>query len=147
MGSNVPDNYADWDQSEGGQAEHKRRKSKSKSEIVAMIIVHNISNMLLIVPLWMTAAQVLTKHQDLLDQGYAFPEEKQAAGLLLTLSRIMPIIVAVSALTDLILVFQKMFHPWRRILAENQDAGDGSLAVSSMKVFLAVQTRCEQLNK
>ena len=51
---NIPDNYADWDQSEGGQAEHKMRKSKSKSEIVAMIIVHNISNMLLIVPLWMT---------------------------------------------------------------------------------------------
>ena len=66
----------------------------------------------------------MTKHQDLLDQGYAFPEEKQAAGLLLTLSRIMPIIVAVSAFTDLLLIFvyQKMFHPWRRILAENQDA-------------------------
>ena len=64
----------------------------------------------------------MKKHQDLLDQGYAFPEEKQAAGLLLALSWIMPIIVAVSALTDLILVFQKMFHPWRRILAENQDA-------------------------
>ena len=66
----------------------------------------------------------MTKHQDLLDQGYAFPEEKQAAGLLLTLSWIMPIIVAVSAFTDLLLIFvyQKMFHPWRRILAENQDA-------------------------
>ena len=33
----------------------------------------------------------MTKHQDLLDQGYAFPEEKQAAGMLLTLSLIMPI--------------------------------------------------------
>ena len=66
----------------------------------------------------------MTKHQDLLDQGYAFPEEKQAASMLLTFSWIMPIIVAVSAFTDLLLIFvyQKMFHPWRRILAENQDA-------------------------
>ena len=51
---NIPDNYTDWDQCEGSPAEHQRRKSRSNSENFAMIVVHNISNMLLLVPLWMT---------------------------------------------------------------------------------------------
>ena len=51
---NIPDNYTDWDQCEGSPAEHQRRKSRSNSENVAMIGVHTISNMLLLVPLWMT---------------------------------------------------------------------------------------------
>merc|ERR1712013_950886 len=48
-----------------------------------------------------------------------FPEEDEAARLLLNLSQQMPIIVVASSVLDLFLVFlfQKFLHPWRRILA------------------------------
>ena len=51
---NIPDNYKDWDQSGGSLAEHKQRKLEANRENLAMIIVHNISNLLLLVPLWTT---------------------------------------------------------------------------------------------
>ena len=51
---NIPDNYKDWDQSEGDPGEHLRKKLDANRENVAMIIVHNVSNLLLLVPLWKT---------------------------------------------------------------------------------------------
>ena len=59
----------------------------------------------------------------MLDEGYVFPEEEEAASMLFTLSWVLPVIVAISALVDLLLVFayQKFFHPWRRILSSNQE--------------------------
>ena len=59
----------------------------------------------------------------MLDEGYAFPEEEDAASMLFTLSWVLPVIIAISALVDLLLVFvyQKFFHPWRRILGSNQE--------------------------
>ena len=58
----------------------------------------------------------------MLEEGYAFPEEKEAASMLLNLSWVLPVIVAISALVDLLLIFvyQELFHPWRRILGSNQ---------------------------
>ena len=59
----------------------------------------------------------------MLAEGYAFPEEKEAASMLFTLSWVLPVIVAMSAMFDLLLVFvyQELFHPWRRILSKNQE--------------------------
>ena len=43
--------------------------------------------------------------------------------MLITLSWVLPVIVTISALIDLVLIFvyQELFHPWRRILASNQE--------------------------
>ena len=59
----------------------------------------------------------------MLDEGFAFPEEEEAASLLFTLSWVLPVIIAISALVDILLIFvyQKFFHPWRRILDNNQE--------------------------
>jgi len=83
-----------------------------------MIIVHNISNFLLLVPLWTTAHNVWVTHLSVLKEGPAFPEETAAADNLWTLSLVLPVIVALSALVDLVLVFifQKWFHPLREII-------------------------------
>ena len=50
--------------------------------------------------------------------GHVFPEEESAVSLLLTLSWVMPVLVVISSLFDLVMVFlyQKLLHPWRRIL-------------------------------
>ena len=59
----------------------------------------------------------------MLDEGFAFPEEKEAASMLFALSWVLPVIVAISAIFDLLLVFvyQELFHPWRRILSSSQE--------------------------
>ena len=61
----------------------------------------------------------MTRHVVHLGIGQVFPEEDEAASLLLNLSQQMPIIVVASSVLDLFLVFlfQKCLHPWRRILA------------------------------
>ena len=61
----------------------------------------------------------MTRHVVHLGIGQVFPEEDEAASLLLNLSQQMPIIVVASSVLDLFLVFlfQKFLHPWRRILA------------------------------
>ena len=82
----------------------------------------------------LTAANVWEKHQNLLDEGYVFPEEKEATSMLLTLSWVLPVIVAISALVDLLLifVFQELFHPWRRILVDNQEPENQEVEMSSL---------------
>ena len=82
----------------------------------------------------LTAANVWEKHQHLLDEGYVFPEEKEATSMLLTLSWVLPVIIAISALVDLLLifVFQELFHPWRRILVDNQEPENQEVEMSSL---------------
>ena len=55
---NIPDNYKDWDQGGGSLRQHLERRLKVNQENVAMIIVHNISNFLLLVPLWTTGISI-----------------------------------------------------------------------------------------
>ena len=58
------------------------------------------------------------------DRVFPFPEEKKAKELLDYLSWVAPLVTFLASLADLGLVYlyQKSFHPWRRILAD--DAGD-----------------------
>ena len=52
---NLPDNYADWDQCEGDVEEHREMKSSVVKENVVMICIHGVSNMLMLVPIWVTS--------------------------------------------------------------------------------------------
>ena len=52
---NLPDNYADWDQEKNGSpAEYERRRKSVILESCVMIFIHTISNILMIVPIWVT---------------------------------------------------------------------------------------------
>ena len=52
----------------------------------------------------------------------AFPEEEKAKDLLNYLSWVAPLATLLASLADLALIFlyQKCFHPWRRILAAEE---------------------------
>ena len=52
---NLPDNYADWDQCKGNVEEHREMKSSVVKENVVMICIHGVSNMLMLVPIWVTS--------------------------------------------------------------------------------------------
>ena len=73
--------------------------------------------------IFIAAGNVWETHLSVLKEGFAFPEETTAADTLWTLSLVLPVIVALSALVDLALVFifQEWFHPWRKILVRNQE--------------------------
>lgn len=49
----------------------------------------------------------------------AFPEEESARELLIYLSWVAPLVVILASILDLslVVVYQKCFHPWRRIIA------------------------------
>ena len=76
--------------------------SKFSKALISFAAAHNV---------WVT-------HLSVLKEGPAFPEETAAADNLWTLSLVLPVIVALSALVDLVLVFifQKWFHPLREII-------------------------------
>ena len=52
-----------------------------------------------------------------------FPEEEKAKEVLDYLSWVAPLVMFLASLADLGLVFlyQKFFHPWKRILAEDNE--------------------------
>ena len=54
-----------------------------------------------------------------LDRVLEFPEEEKARDLLNYLCWVAPLVILLASLLDLLLVtvYQKCFHPWRRILA------------------------------
>ena len=51
-----------------------------------------------------------------------FPEEEKAKDLLNYLSCVVPLAILLASLVDLVLValYQKVFHPWRRIFAAEE---------------------------
>ena len=51
---NIPDCFSDWDDNEGDVEEHRRRKTAVMRETSIMILVQFISNLLMLVPLWVT---------------------------------------------------------------------------------------------
>ena len=62
---------------------------------------------------------VNAKHQANINLGVnIFEKEEQAISLLMNLVWVMPVVVHAGSLLDVILtiLFQKYFHPWRRIL-------------------------------
>merc|ERR1712083_417748 len=114
---NRPDVFADWDSGGGNVWEHKSRQGKVLKEIVVMILVHLGSNVILIYPVWVTASNVNKAH---IERILAFPEEKKAKDLLDNLSWVAPLATLLASIVDLVLVvlYQRVFHPWRRILTE-----------------------------
>ena len=55
---NLPDNYADWDQAEISLAEHHRRKYSVILETCVLISFHAISNLLMLIPIWVTGGML-----------------------------------------------------------------------------------------
>ena len=71
-----------------------------------------------------------------LDRGLEFPEEEKARDLLSYLRWVAPLVILLASLVDLVLVtlYQKCFHPWRRILAGG-DFVEGEESVEKNPIF------------
>ena len=51
---NVPDCYADWDEENGSPKEHMKRYKEFMREMVAMVVVHFLSNLVMLCPIFIT---------------------------------------------------------------------------------------------
>ena len=110
--------------------------SQAMKESMVMILIHHIANLLMLVPLFVTGANenlsseviasslsaknVFAKHEENIANGVnIFEKEEEAVSLLAMLEWTMPLVIHLTSGFDvfLALVYQKYFHPWRRILA------------------------------
>merc|ERR1711974_85311 len=128
--TNVPDAFLDWDDDEVDEVgvektpeEYRGRWKSVLSETVGMIGLQMLSNLLMLVPIFVTATNVSEKHLTLRDNIGTFAKEDEAFDLLTRLSWQLPIFVVVSALLDLVLafVYLKWLHPWKIILQEDPE--------------------------
>merc|ERR1719391_1469971 len=88
-----------------------------------MTFLQAVSNLLLLVPLLVTAAKVGERHSALVLNIGTFAEEDEAYELLNSLGMSLPLVVMVTWVLDALLaaVYLKWFHPWRIILQQEPD--------------------------
>merc|ERR1719490_420457 len=88
-----------------------------------MTSLQMVSNLLLLVPLLVTAYKVTERHLVLVDNIGTFAEEDEAYELLNRLSITLPIVAMVTWVLDALLgyAYLKWFHPWKILLQEEPD--------------------------
>merc|ERR1719458_2365007 len=128
--TNVPDSFMDWDDDEEDEVEIKKTPEEYRirwklvlNETVGMIGLQMLSNLLMLVPIFVTTSKVREKHLTLRDNIGTFAKEDEAFDLLNRLSWQLPIFFVVSAILDLVLafVYLKWLHPWKIILQEEPE--------------------------
>merc|ERR1719507_1709808 len=128
--TNVPDTFMDWDDDEEDEVEIEKSPEEYRirwksvlNETGGMIGLQMLSNLLMLVPIFVTTSKVSEKHLTLRDNIGTFAKEDKAFDLLNRLSWQLPIFVIVSAILDLVLafVYLKWLHPWKIILQEEPE--------------------------
>merc|ERR1719222_1283424 len=94
-----------------------------QKETLCMASLQAVSNLLLLVPLLVTAAKVSERHSVLVLNIGTFAEEDEAYELLNNLSVSLPFIVIVTCILDALLagVYLKWLHPWKILLQEEPE--------------------------
>merc|ERR1719278_2494337 len=124
----VPDVYKDFDVDmnpgwERTPEDYRKSYGSVLKETLWMSSFQTVSNLLLLVPLLVTAFKVSERHLVLVDNIGTFAEEDEAYELLNRLSITLPILAIVTWVLDALLgyVYLKWFHPWKILLQEEPD--------------------------
>merc|ERR1719507_762437 len=150
--TNVPDTFMDWDDDEEDEVEMEKTPEEYRirwksvlNETVGMIGLQMLSNLLMLVPIFVTTSNVREKHLLLRDNIGTFAKEDEAFDLLTRLSWQLPIFVITSALLDLVLafVYLKWLHPWKIILQEEKKEGKKQMS-TCIKCCTSVQEKEEE---
>ena len=122
--TNMPETYSsDWDTDhELDEKGHLQKWWKVLREMALMIFMQLISNLMMLIPFFVTASNVKARHELLEGAIGVFPEEELAYRTVKILSWILPSIIITSALLDIILVFiyMRIGHPWKYILSNEE---------------------------
>ena len=121
---NMPEMYSsDWDTDhELEEKEHLQNWWRVLREIIIMIAIQLISNLIMLVPFFVTASNVKARHELLEGAIGVFPEEKLAYREVKNLSWILPSVIIAGALLDMMLVFvyMRIAHPWKYISCDEE---------------------------
>jgi len=120
----LPHAFKDFDLVEEGSPEDYRLAYNSVlKETLWMTSLQAVSNLLLLVPLLVTASKVRERHSVLVVNIGTFAEEDKAHDLLNSLSMSLPIVVMVIWVLDALLaaVYLKWLHPWKILLQEEPE--------------------------
>jgi hypothetical protein len=127
----VPDVYKDFDvdlNPDWDRTPYDYRMSFDSvlKETLCMASLQAVSNLLLLVPLLVTASKVRERHSVLVLNIGTFAEEDEAYELLNNLSVSLPFIVMVTWILDALLaiVYLKWLHPWKILLQEEPEQWD-----------------------
>merc|ERR1719264_1155753 len=124
----VPDVYKDFDvdlNPDWDRTHYDYRMSFDSvlKETLRMTSLQAVSNLLLLVPLLVTASKVRERHFVLVLNIGTFAEEDEAYELLNNLSVSLPLVVIVTCILDALLagVYLKWLHPWKILLQEEPE--------------------------
>merc|ERR1719264_1758142 len=124
----VPDVYKDFDidmnpEEEGTPEDYRLAYDSVLKETLWMTSFQVVSNLLLLVPLLVTASKVRERHSVLVLNIGTFAEEDEAYELLNNLNVYLPLVVIVTWILDALLaiVYLKWLHPWKILLQEEPE--------------------------
>jgi len=123
---NFPDAFLDWDDDFGNNLtkdEYRNRWWSVVKETTVMVLLHFTTNLLLLIPLWITTSKIQARHEFVAAHIGSFEEEKNAFDLMSRLIWQLPLFMVITALLDLllVLVYMKLLHPWRAILEDEPE--------------------------
>merc|ERR550532_1967656 len=124
----VPDVYKDFDvdidpEEERTPEDYRTNYNSVIKETLCMVVLQVVSNLLLLVPLLVTASKVRERHCVLVLNIGTFAEEDEAYELLNNLRACLPLVVIVTCILDALLagVYLKWLHPWKILLQEEPE--------------------------
>merc|ERR1719500_566152 len=108
---------------EGTPEDYRLAFDSVLKETLWMASLQAVSNLLLLVPLLVTASKVSERHSVLVLNIGTFTEEDEAYELLNNLSVTLPLVVIVTCIFDALLagVYLKWLHPWKILLQEEPE--------------------------
>merc|ERR1719500_1099709 len=108
---------------EGTPEDYRLAYDSVLKETLWMTSFQVVSNLLLLVPLLVTASKVRERHSVLVLNIGTFAEEDEAYKLLNNLSVSLPLVVIVTCILDVLLagVYLKWLHPWKILLQEEPE--------------------------
>merc|ERR1719341_2310585 len=124
----VPDVYKDFDvdvnpEEERTPEDYRKSYDSVLKETLWMTSLQMLSNLLLLVPLLVTASKVSQRHTALVLNIGTFAREDEAYELLNNLRMSLPFVIMITSFFDALLacVYLKCLHPWKILLQEEPD--------------------------
>merc|ERR1719209_845456 len=122
----IPEVYSDFDDDDGLEELSPKDFEKAWRDCFS-IFLNLVSNMLMLVPIFVTAGRISERHFLLEATIGSFPEEKTAFATITFLRWLLPSLVLVGSVVDALMMtaYSMWLHPWLPIITEELASSEG----------------------